>query len=243
MQIHTLTWTVIEWSHIASDLWFHTANIGLRVWIVPDGVYKINIVVDEKIYSGIWVYFDAREVFESHIFNFESNIYWKKIEIVVFQKIRDNKKFTHQSDLIAQIKADIKTVKSIHNKALTFGTFDVFHPGHEFYLQSARKYWDSLHTIIARDSTVERIKWFQPKDNEKTRQKNVVEFGICEAVILWDKTNPLVPVVQIEPDIICLGYDQKSFPDQLNSYVDQTWIEIIRMNSFEPEIYKSSKLK
>lgn len=243
MQIYTLTWTVIEWTHAASNLWFHTANITLQVWIVPDGVYKINIVIDDKIYSGIWVYFDAREIFESHIFDFDSDIYGKEIEIIVFQKIRNNKKFDTQQNLINQIKWDIEEVKSIHNKTLTFGTFDLFHKGHEYYLESARKYWDSLHTIIARDTTVERIKWFLPSDKESIRKESVESFWICESVILWDKQNPLVPVVKIQPDIICLGYDQKSFPEQLQEYLDQTGIETVRMNSFEPQTYKSSKFR
>ncbi len=243
MQIYTLTWTVIEWTHVASKLWFHTANIGLQEWIVPDGVYKINVVVKSKIYPGIWVYFDTREIFESHIFDFNDIIYWEEIEIVVFQKIRNNKNFDNPADLIAQIKSDIKKVKSIHNKALTFGTFDLFHKWHEFYLQSARKYWDSLHTIIARDSNVEKIKWFLPVDKENIRKFNVEAFWICESVILWDLNDPLVPVVKIEPDIICLGYDQRSFPEQLQLYLDQTGIEIVRMDSFEPQTYKSSKLR
>lgn len=243
MQIHTLTWIVTKWSNIASDLWFHTANIGLPAWKIQDGVYKINVVFDHKIYPWIWVYFEHRNTFESHIFDFDNDIYGEQIQVIVFQKIRNNKKFEHTSDLIAQIQSDIKTVQSIHNKVLTFGTFDIFHPWHEFYLQSALKYGDSLHTIIARDTTVEKIKWFRPKHNEKTRQKNVQDFWICKSVILWDKSNPLVPVIAIEPDVICLGYDQKSFPKQLQAYLDQTWISVIRMESFEPEIYKSSKLK
>ena len=243
MQIKTLTWTIIEWTHVASELWFQTANIALQAWIIEDWVYKINIVVDNKIYSGIWVYFDSREVFESHIFDFENDIYGKEIEIVVFQKIRNNKKFEDSKDLIVQIESDIETVKNIHNKALTFGTFDIFHPGHEFYLRSARKYGDSLHTIIARDTTVERIKGKIPRDDEQKRQKNIQDFAISESVILWDKQDPLIPVKQIQPNIICLWYDQRSFPQQLQSYLDETGIEVVRMDSFEPETYKSSKLK
>ncbi|MEI6711388.1 MAG: adenylyltransferase/cytidyltransferase family protein [bacterium] len=41
---------------------------------------------------------------------------------------------------------------------MTFGTFDRFHPGHEYYLREAKKLGDTLITIVARDNTVERIK-------------------------------------------------------------------------------------
>jgi cytidyltransferase-like protein len=41
---------------------------------------------------------------------------------------------------------------------MTFGTFDVFHPGHRFYLTEARKLGNRLIVIVALDSTVEKIK-------------------------------------------------------------------------------------
>ena len=243
MNITSFTWTVVEGTHIASQLGFHTANIGLKRWVVQDGVYKINVVLEEKKYSGIWVFFDTREIFESHIFDFDGNIYGCELEVIVFQKIRDNKGFEHSKDLIAQIQSDIVQVKSMDNKVLTFGTFDVFHKGHESYLRDAFKYGDSLHTIIARDATVEKIKWFIPRDSEVLRLENVQKFGICASVRLWDLSDPLIPVKQIVPDIICLGYDQKSFPKHLQDYVDATGVQVLRMESFQPEVYKSSKLK
>lgn len=41
---------------------------------------------------------------------------------------------------------------------LTFGTFDIFHPGHEYYLREAKKHGDKLVTVIARDQTVKNVK-------------------------------------------------------------------------------------
>jgi len=43
-------------------------------------------------------------------------------------------------------------------KVLAFGTFDILHPGHEFYLKEAKKHGDILDVVVARDSTVEKIK-------------------------------------------------------------------------------------
>lgn len=47
------------------------------------------------------------------------------------------------------------------------------------------------------------------------------------------------------PDIICLGYDQKYFIDNLKEKLRQRGldIEIVRIQSFKPSIYKSSKLR
>jgi len=41
---------------------------------------------------------------------------------------------------------------------MTFGTFDMFHPGHRYYLSEARKYGDILIVVVALDATVERLK-------------------------------------------------------------------------------------
>jgi FAD synthetase len=41
---------------------------------------------------------------------------------------------------------------------MTFGTFDLLHPGHLHYLSEAKKLGDYLITIVARDATVERLK-------------------------------------------------------------------------------------
>lgn len=47
------------------------------------------------------------------------------------------------------------------------------------------------------------------------------------------------------PKVICLGYDQKSYTDRLYRYIKEKKldIEIIRIGSHKPEIYKSSLLK
>ncbi len=41
---------------------------------------------------------------------------------------------------------------------MTFGTFDIFHPGHVFYLSEAQKFADTMTVVIARDARVLRVK-------------------------------------------------------------------------------------
>ena len=48
--------------------------------------------------------------------------------------------------------------KKQNKTVLTFGTFDIFHPGHLHYLKEAKKHGNCLIVIIARDTTVQRIK-------------------------------------------------------------------------------------
>lgn len=126
-------------------------------------------------------------------------------------------------------------------KVLTFGTFDIIHPGHTFYLNESRKYAgeDTLITIVARDKNVQKYKKTMPQHNENYRLKKVRAMMIADVVELGEEENTFEPIRKHNPDIICLGYDQdshgveKQFPN----------IEIIRIAPYKEHIYKSSKLK
>jgi FAD synthetase len=45
-----------------------------------------------------------------------------------------------------------------YKKVMTFGTFDLFHPGHVYYLSEAESLGDELIVIIARDERVTKLK-------------------------------------------------------------------------------------
>ena len=50
-----------------------------------------------------------------------------------------------------------------HVRVLAFGTFDILHPGHDHYLQEARKLGDELWVVVALDETVRQGKGRLPK--------------------------------------------------------------------------------
>ncbi len=127
------------------------------------------------------------------------------------------------------------------SKAIAFGTFDGFHPGHTFYLDSAAEYGD-LTVVIARDSTVLKIKGRPPLHDETSRQAAVQAAGY--ETILGSETDKYAVLDQIRPDVICLGYDQEAFVDNLSEACRQRSLNtaIVRMNAFHPERYKSSIL-
>jgi FAD synthase len=58
----------------------------------------------------------------------------------LFDKIRENRKFKSVKNLKEQIRIDIATIKNLKDYVLTFGTFDVIHPGHIFFLQKAKNF-------------------------------------------------------------------------------------------------------
>ena len=144
---------------------------------------------------------------------------------------------------------------------MTFGTFDLFHQGHISYLKQARKYIEDesgkkekeirqdnnrenkLIVVIARDENVKKIKGFLPKDNEEKRKHAVENAGIADIVILGNNDNIFKVLDEYKPSILCLGYDQSS--QKVEEYIKEHElnIKIIRMHSFYPETFKSSKFR
>lgn len=122
---------------------------------------------------------------------------------------------------------------------LVFGTYDKFHPGHEYFLTEAKKYGDYLVVVIARDKNVEALKSKLPRDDELVRQANVAKFSAVDKTLLGfeDFSQRHLIIDQVKPGIICLGYDQA--PDFKSSSPD---IKIVRIGSYYPERYKSSLL-
>lgn len=239
------TWTVVVWKQLGKKLGFPTANIihapdDLTTW-----TYKINIEYDSILYHGVWTYFAEQSLFEAHIFGFNKDIYGEDITVYPLFKIRDNKSFKSIDALVEQIERDVLRAYQHPWTVLTFGTFDYFHPWHAYYLNEAKKYGDRLVTIIARDSTVERVKGIAPKHNEYERKQCVAESWICELVVLGDKESYYSCLSDFAPNVVCLWYDQHSFDEWIAEYCNQQWIstDIVRLPAFEPERRKSSLMK
>lgn len=126
-------------------------------------------------------------------------------------------------------------------KVIAFGTFDIVHPGHLFFLKEAKKLGDFLVVVIARDQTVARLKKHPTKNNETARLSQVTSFGVADKVVLGSLTDIFEVVRQENPDIVALGYDQTFFTDELSNNIHSK-TKIVRLPSFKPDIFKSSKL-
>ena len=129
-------------------------------------------------------------------------------------------------------------------RVMAFGTFDILHPGHIFFLKKAKSYGE-LTVVVARDSTVEKVKARLPLNDEKKRKENIEKLNIADHVMLGNLDDPYRIIEDIKPDLVCLGYDQDSFSGNLLSEMEKRNIhlKIIRLPSYKPHKYKSSKLR
>ena len=122
-------------------------------------------------------------------------------------------------------------------KVMVFGTFDTLHKGHLNLFGQAGKH-GYLIAVVARDETVKKVKGRFPHYSEKERLKHV-KIHVDKAVLGY-KTDKYAIIKRINPDIICLGYDQNSFTRDLRKHFKG---KIIRLKAYKPHIYKSSKFK
>ncbi|MFA5829683.1 MAG: adenylyltransferase/cytidyltransferase family protein [Candidatus Gracilibacteria bacterium] len=130
-------------------------------------------------------------------------------------------------------------------KVIAFGTFDLFHAGHENYLKQAKALGEYLIVIIARDETVRKIKGRQPDDNERQRAKSVKKSGIADKVVLGYHNDKHKVLKKFRPDVIALGYDQFVFTQRLEKTLIDLKLNAMveRLQSYEPQVYKSSLLR
>ncbi len=130
-------------------------------------------------------------------------------------------------------------------KIIAFGTFDVFHPGHEFYLKKAHELGDYLIVVIARDKNVLKSKGQKPANKEQKRLEIVKNSKIADEVVLGDLENKYAVLEKYKPYAVVLGYDQEVDLDELKRKLKDINLEaeIVRVKAHKPEVYKSSKLK
>jgi len=128
-------------------------------------------------------------------------------------------------------------------KVMVFGTFDIFHLGHRNFFEQARGHGDYLIVVVARDETVKAIKKRNARNNEQERLNKICESGLADEVVLGSLENKYESIEKYQPDAICLGYDQEFFVQELEEKLKELGLnetKIVRLESFEPQIYKSS---
>jgi len=109
--------TVVHGKKLGRKLGFATANLGnIEPYkILPaTGVYAVKVRVDQKLYGamlniGYRPTVEEKKsspIIEAHLFNFEGDIYEKKIEILFVGWIRNEKKFQNLKELSDALEED-----------------------------------------------------------------------------------------------------------------------------------------
>ena len=130
-------------------------------------------------------------------------------------------------------------------KVMAFGTFDIVHEGHVYYLKEAKKLGDYLIVVVSRDSNALKIKGKKPLHNEKERLEAVKKLDFVNEAVLGDRKMRGWEIIRKhKPLAIALGYDQWTSEMSLAEELGKLGYnpQIVRIKPFQPEKYKTSKI-
>jgi len=86
------------------------------------------------------------------------------------------------------------------------GTFDILHPGHVHYLRDAAAMGDRLSAIVARAPNVTHKP--DPVIPVGQRVEMVGALDPVDGALKGHPEDIFVPIEELDPDVIALGYDQ-----------------------------------
>ena len=103
-----ITGRVVDGDKIGRKIGYPTANISVDVnKIIPkEGVYVVNVVIDNSEYEGMLNIGVKTQKIEVHIFDFNKDIYNKELKIKFLDWIRSPIKFNNNSELKDQLQKD-----------------------------------------------------------------------------------------------------------------------------------------
>lgn len=110
-------------NQLGRTIGFPTVNIlpGEEKLLPPNGVYKTEVIVDNRIFEAITnvgckptVTDDGQVFIESYLYNFRENIYGKKIEVHFLEFMRKEKKFGSLEELKEQLQKDMQLGQKIN---------------------------------------------------------------------------------------------------------------------------------
>ena len=123
---YTFSGTVISGDKRGRLLGYPTANIKLddNDKLLPGlGIYAAEVIIDNRKFASLLsigkrpTFYDNGEIVpEVYIYNFNKNIYNKKITVNVLEKIRKEEKFSSPEELINQMNKDREAGIKIFNK-------------------------------------------------------------------------------------------------------------------------------
>lgn len=117
---YSITGEVLDGRRVGRRIGFPTANLQPEEYLIMPhrGVYITKTLYNGDCYSSLTniglnpTFGDvARVTAETHILNFDRDIYKSSIEVFFMAKLRNEKKFKNGEELAEQIKRDIRTAK------------------------------------------------------------------------------------------------------------------------------------
>lgn len=121
---YNLSGAVIVGHRRGRALGFPTANLRPEKVLVPArGIYAVRLLLEGKAREGVLnigvnpTFADNALSVEVYIFDFDEDIYGKRLDLLFIDRIRDEMKFDGPDRLVEQIRRDVEAARKILNKA------------------------------------------------------------------------------------------------------------------------------
>lgn len=117
---YSFTGKVVKGDQRGRTIGYPTANIDItdKLKLIPaDGVYAVNVFVDNKMHQGMLnigfrpTVDGKRHTIEVHIFNLEQDLYGKMVTVELMGRIRNEQKFNSVDELKMQLGMDAQMAK------------------------------------------------------------------------------------------------------------------------------------
>jgi FAD synthetase len=126
-------------------------------------------------------------------------------------------------------------------RVVATGTFDLLHPGHLYYLNESRRLGDELYVIVARDINVKHKP--TPIIPEQQRLQMVQALKPVDHARLGDVSDMFLPIEEIRPEVITLGYNQHFDEAELDVALQARGLScrLVRIGRYDGSEYASSR--
>ena len=128
-------------------------------------------------------------------------------------------------------------------RVIATGVFDILHPGHLHYLEAAKALGDELVVIVATDKTVHKRK-HHPITPEDMRVIMVQALKPVDRAVLGHEGDPYDIIVELKPDIITIGYDQKHDVEKIRGELASRGVDVqvVRLEHFDADLNGTRKI-
>lgn len=128
-------------------------------------------------------------------------------------------------------------------RVMATGVFDILHLGHLHYLQQAKKLGDELVVVVARDSTVRRMK-HEPVTPERIRRELVDALKPVDHALLGHEGDIYRTVEEVRPDVIALGWDQSFDAEEVEAECRRRGVpaQVVRLERMRGDLDGTTKI-
>jgi len=128
-------------------------------------------------------------------------------------------------------------------RVVVFGIFDGIHEGHRDLFRQAKEMGDELVVIVGRDKSSLQLKNKKPRLSEDERIRLLKEEELVDDAVLGDRTLSSYTVLKnLEPQVVCIGYDQEVLESDLRNWItaNDLRIELYRAKPFQENAFHNS---